>query len=77
MNKRISIGITAIVLSFAVASVAIGLLAQQQHQAYAISQDSNTAQTLTIPGSNADDEPTILPSMIRDIVISIFKTIQD
>ena len=60
MNKRISIGITAIVLSFAVASVAIGLLAQQQHQAYAISQDSNTAQTLTIPGSNADDEPTIL-----------------
>ena len=60
MNNKKTLIEIMVVLSFAVESVAIGLFVQQQHQAYAISQDNIQTQTLIIPGSNADDEPTTL-----------------
>jgi hypothetical protein len=48
---------TRVVLSAAVASVAIGLLVQQQyHQAFAFNNQQFQSR-LIIPGSNADDEP--------------------
>jgi hypothetical protein len=56
-NMKISIEIR-VVLSAAVAYVAIGLLVQQQyHQAYASNNQQNAQSDLTIPGSNADDGP--------------------
>ena len=53
MNNKKTLIEIMVVLSFAVSAVAIGLLAQQQHQAYAIHQDNTQTQTVTIPGSNA------------------------
>ena len=58
-NKKIPIEIMVVLLFAVVVSMGVGfLLPALQQRAYAISQ-SNT-QTLTIPGSNADDEPTTL-----------------
>jgi hypothetical protein len=81
MNKKIPIRIIA-VLSFAVAaSMGISFLAPTlppQHQAYAFNFNNQQFQSsLTIPGSNADDdEPTTtLTFHDKDIVTSIFKTI--
>ena len=55
-NMKISREIR-VVLSAAVASVAIGLLVQQQyHQAFAFN-NQQFQSSLIIPGSNADHEP--------------------
>jgi hypothetical protein len=56
-NMKISREIR-VVLSAAVASVATGLLVQQQyHQAFAFNNQQNAQSDLIIPGSNANDEP--------------------
>jgi hypothetical protein len=60
-NRKIPIGIM-VALSIAALSMGLSfLLPALQQQAYAISQSqSNGQNSLTIPGSNADDEPTTL-----------------